>query len=53
MKREIVRFITDALGKENFRLLVFEGEDQVIEGALVGKDGFWYPITRGVPCFLR
>lgn len=27
--------------------------DQVIEGVLRAPGGSWYPITRGVPCFLR
>jgi SAM-dependent methyltransferase/uncharacterized protein YbaR (Trm112 family) len=43
-------------GRDSGRLALrtFEESDgHVIEGALVEPDGRWYPIRRGVPCFLH
>ena len=38
--------------KKGIKLIKKEGV-HIVEGVLQEQDGFWYPIIRGVPCFLR
>lgn len=47
-------FITSGFIKKELKLTCFKKEgDHVIEGVLQERDGYWYPISKGVPCFLR
>jgi SAM-dependent methyltransferase/uncharacterized protein YbaR (Trm112 family) len=41
-------------GRSAFALSTFRSDDgQVVEGVLTAKDGRWFPIIDGVPCFLE
>lgn len=51
LDRELIRGIP---GRSSLVLEVFDSDgDQVMDGLLRQSDGYWYPIVRGVPCFLR
>lgn len=54
MRQELIGWIKGQLGLEEVGLDVFQQEDEhILEGVLRAKDGRWYPILGGVPCFLE
>lgn len=55
MRKDVIfNKLIQGLGGKELKLISYKEEDgHVIEGVLQERDGFWYPIIRGVPCFLR
>lgn len=52
MRRAAINLING--GREEFLVTAFDEEDgDISEGVVTDKSGYWYPITLGVPCFLR
>jgi SAM-dependent methyltransferase len=52
MRQDLAEYLDDQVVAGGLR--IFSEEDShVREGILQAKDGAWYPITEGVPCFLR
>lgn len=52
MRERILKYLCGY--SKGLELSVFKLEDDhIIEGLLKEQDGFWYPIIKGVPCFLR
>jgi SAM-dependent methyltransferase len=53
-KDVIYNKLIQGLGGKKLKLVSYQEKDgHVIEGILQEQGGFWYPIIRGVPCFLR
>lgn len=53
MRKEAVEFI-EGLLEEKIKVHAFKEESgHIIEGVLKENNGYWYPIIRGIPCFLR
>jgi SAM-dependent methyltransferase/uncharacterized protein YbaR (Trm112 family) len=54
MRRKVLKYVISHKAGDDLELISFREEgNHVIEGVLQQKDGYWYPILRGVPCFLR
>ena len=54
MKKEVLKYVTVNSSEDTLELTIFEEkEGHVIEGVLLRKDGYWYPILQGVPTFLE
>ncbi len=49
MRRALMQYLTPVLNLQTFE----ECDGQVLEGILSDNAGTWFPVTRGVPCFLR
>ncbi|BBC22724.1 class I SAM-dependent methyltransferase [Pseudanabaena sp. ABRG5-3] len=53
MKKELVNCISQNLYLNRFSLISFvEKDTQIIEGVIWDSHQCWYPIIKGVPCFL-
>lgn len=53
-KNVIYNTYVQSSDEKGMKLIPYKEEGaHIIEGALQEQNGFWYPIIRGVPCFLR
>jgi SAM-dependent methyltransferase len=53
-KNFIYKKYVQSSGGKRLKLISYKEEGaHIIEGVLQEQNGFWYPIIRGVPCFLR